>query len=209
MIKTEYAVSSHLPTESTRRVHAKMLELVRKMGPTSVLEVGAGSGILGDRISNLGIRYCGIEPDAKQWGLCKENFPHLSVVNASCYDDPESLDLGKYELVISNDVIEHLYLPRELVRFKKAHLHRNGKIMTCTPNFGSYWKNLAYSIFNRWDYVHGPLWDGGHIKFFSKRTLRRIFEDEGCELLYWGSVPSVRFRMISMSIIGIFISSTK
>ncbi len=30
------------------------------------------------------------------------------------------------------------------------------------------------SVTNRWDRHHSPLWDGGHIKFWSKRTLAQL-----------------------------------
>jgi hypothetical protein len=32
---------------------------------------------------------------------------------------------------------------------------------------------------NKWDRHHDVFWDHGHIKFWSKATLTKLFEDEG------------------------------
>lgn len=196
-----YKVSSHTPTRELLKIHEKMYSLVKMYSPNSVLEIGSGIGVLGSRIEGLGIRYIGIEPDEEQHQLCRNNFPHLEVIKASCYEDPGNLGLGKFDMVISNDVIEHLYSPLELVRFKKAHLNPGGIVITATPNFGSYFKNLAYSIFNKWDQVHSPWWDGGHIKFFSKKSLQLLFEKEGFGNFSWHYVRNINYPIFVMTIV--------
>jgi 2-polyprenyl-6-hydroxyphenyl methylase/3-demethylubiquinone-9 3-methyltransferase len=47
-----------------------------------------------------------------------------------------------------------------------------------TPYHG-YLKNLAISLVNGWDRHFEVHRDGGHIKFFSKRTLGRMAEEVG------------------------------
>jgi hypothetical protein len=40
-------------------------------------------------------------------------------------------------------------------------------------------KNLALSLTNTWDKHFDVAWDGGHVKFFSKKTLNRMAMDAG------------------------------
>jgi 2-polyprenyl-6-hydroxyphenyl methylase/3-demethylubiquinone-9 3-methyltransferase len=40
-------------------------------------------------------------------------------------------------------------------------------------------KNLLISLLNGWDRHFGVDWDGGHVKFFSKRTLREMAARSG------------------------------
>ncbi len=195
-----YAVTSHEAAPAALKVHRAMLDLVRRYRPESVIEIGSGTGLLGAQIVAEGIEYRGIEPEAEQYRVCKQKFPNLNVLQASCYDDPDQLRLGRAEVVISNDVIEHLYAPRKLVGFARAHLEPGGKVITCTPDFGSYLKNIAYSLANRWDRVHSPLWDGGHIKFFSRRSLRAIFEEGGFGEFAWYNVRDLH-GLFTMSIV--------
>jgi hypothetical protein len=59
---------------------------------------------------------------------------------------------------------------------------------------------MAYSVANKWDYVHSPLWDGGHIKFFSRKTLRQLFEESGFGNFSWDYVRGTNM-IFNMSII--------
>lgn len=89
------------------------------------------------------------------------------------------------------------------MRFARALVKPGGKVITCTPDFGSYWKNIAYSLANKWDLVHSPLWDGGHIKFFSLRSLHRLFKEGGFHEFQWDHVRNINLPIFKMSIICI------
>ena len=198
-----YKPSNYEPTLENIKIHRAIIDRIRMIKPRSVLEIGSGVGLMGEMIRHLdpGIRYVGVEPDDTQIGLAKSRCPELSFVAGSLYDDPVLLCLGKFDLVISTDVIEHLFLPRSLVTFAKAHLVPGGSVITCTPDFGSYWKNVLYSLFNKWDKVHSPLWDGGHIKFFSRDSMRQIFEEAGFVDFQWATVRNVNMPILPMSMI--------
>jgi|ERR1700677_569539 SAM-dependent methyltransferase len=182
--------------ENSAKIRERMYSFVLKLLPSSILEIGAGRGKLGARFAAQGIRYVGLEPVAEEIEAAHQNSPTLPIIQASCYDDPRSLGLGKFDLVYSNDVIEHLYEPRRLVSFSAAHLNVGGMIVCGTPHYGSYIRNLALSLANRWDHHHGPLWDGGHIKFFSKATLHQIWAEGGFTNFTWGTIPSRRLRIM-------------
>jgi 2-polyprenyl-3-methyl-5-hydroxy-6-metoxy-1,4-benzoquinol methylase len=198
-----YTASSLEPTRENKKIYAAIIDRINYLKPTSILEIGSGMGMLGDAISKLGIRYAGIEPDEVQLSLCRERYPELNVVEGSCYDPPEKYNLGEFDLVFSTDVIEHLYLPRHLISFKKAHVKKGGYVLTCTPEFGSYWKNLLYSLTNKWDLVHSPLWDGGHVKFFSRKSMQTILEEQGFIDFQWGTITNVNIPVLPMSMISI------
>lgn len=72
-----------------------------------------------------------------------------------------------------------------------------------TPYHG-YLKNFMISILNKWDAHHFSLVEGGHIKFFSMRTLRTIIERNGFVVkeikgvgrvpYLWGTMVAVAFK---------------
>ncbi|MBI4726237.1 hypothetical protein HY768_03260 [candidate division TA06 bacterium] len=73
--------------------------------------------------------------------------------------------------------------------------------MLTTPYHG-YWKNLAIALFNQWDFHHTVNWQGGHIKFFSPRTLRSLLEEAGfknIEFKYAGRFPLLWKSMIAIA----------
>ena len=196
-----YSVTCLEPTKENKKIYAAIVDQIVSLKPARVLEIGSGMGMLGNIINNMGISYVGIEPDAAQLSICRDRYPHLSVIEGSCYESPEKYNLGEFDLVFSTDVIEHLYLPRYLVSFKKAHVKKNGYVLTCTPDFGSYWKNLIYSITNKWDVVHSPWWDGGHIKFFSRKSLQMLLKEESFVDFRWGTITNINFPILPMSMI--------
>jgi len=49
----------------------------------------------------------------------------------------------------------------------------------CTTPYHGYWKNLAISFAGGWDKHADPLFDGGHIKLFSRKTLSALMVEAG------------------------------
>lgn len=179
-------------------IHKRMLSVVLECHTSSLLEVGAGQGRLGAEFAAHGIDYVGIEPVENEIEEGRRRFPALHLIQASCYDDPEELRLRKFDVVYSNDIVEHLYEPRKLVSFSRSHLKPGGMIVCGTPHYGSYIRNLVLSLANRWDHHHNPLWDGGHIKFFSKATLEQLWAEGGFTDFQWGQIRSSRMPLMPM-----------
>lgn len=96
----------------------------------------------------------------------------------SVYESPNALGEIGFDAVISTEVIDHLFLPAALPRFARAVLKPGGHLIVTTPYHG-YLKNLLICLIGKWDSHHTPLWDGGHIKFWSRRTLTALLEESG------------------------------
>ncbi|HEY5552108.1 MAG TPA: hypothetical protein VIK52_09475 [Opitutaceae bacterium] len=64
-------------------------------------------------------------------------------------------------------------------------------------------KNLVLSLTDRWDDHLSPFWDGGHIKFWSRKTLTRLLEEEGFRVTGFigaGRVPCLWMSMIMVAV---------
>ena len=83
-----------------------------------------------------------------------------------------------FDTVICMEVVEHLFDPHLLVQTANEALRDGGHAIISTPYHG-YLKNLALSVVDKWDFHHHPLRVGGHIKFWSKPTLKALFEKGG------------------------------
>ena len=73
--------------------------------------------------------------------------------------------------------------------------------MVGTPYHG-YLKNLAISLLNKWDAHHTTLWDGGHIRFFSVKTLTELVTENGFEVIrfyFFGRCPFLWKNMICLA----------
>jgi len=83
-----------------------------------------------------------------------------------------------FDLVLSLEVVEHLFDPYQLVKTALDALKPGGHAIISTPYHG-YLKNLALSVLDKWDFHHHPGLVGGHIKFWSKPTMKALFERGG------------------------------
>jgi hypothetical protein len=83
---------------------------------------------------------------------------------------------------VSTEVVEHLFSPHLLPNFAWQLLSEGGYLVISTPYHG-YIKNLALSVSDKWDSHHTPLWNGGHIKFWSRKTLTQLLEDNGFKVI--------------------------
>lgn len=76
-------------------------------------------------------------------------------------------------------------------------IRKNGYLILTTPYHG-YAKNLALSIFNKWDHHHTVDWVGGHIKFFSERTLASMLKESGFNNIVFNNAGRIRWLWKSM-----------
>ena len=85
-----------------------------------------------------------------------------------------------FRTVISKEVIEHLHSPRTFAAFVRSILEANGggRFILTTPYHG-YLKNLSIALAGKADRHYSALWEGGHIKFWSRRTLAILLREAG------------------------------
>lgn len=156
--------------------------LVNDFQPQRVLDIGSGNGKLCDMIARNGYYVSGMEYDSTGVQLSRKAYPTINFYQYGVQDDPalllEQENHKLFDLVVSTEVIEHLYSPQLLVQFAHSVLTDKGKLIITTPYHG-YLKNLALSLFDKWDHHHTAHWEGGHIKFWSKKTLTTLLETHG------------------------------
>lgn len=69
----------------------------------------------------------------------------------------------------------------------------------CTTPYHGYLKNLALSIMGKWDQHADPLWDGGHIKLWSRAKLGALLEETGFTNIQFrgaGRLPGLWMTMV-------------
>lgn len=144
-----------------------------------VLDVGCGNGFTVGEFVKRGCQVVGI--DLSESGIAVARRAHPMVRFEVLAADAAVLQqLGElpFGIVVSTEVVEHLYAPGEFARGCFAALKPGGRFICSTPYHG-YLKNLVLSLTNHWDQHADPLWDGGHIKLWSRKTLSKLLEEVG------------------------------
>lgn len=188
-------------------MHAHFMPQVMKMaGPVGpgarVLDVGCGNGFLCGEFLKRGCEVVGVDLSEQGIAVARRTYPAGRFELLAADEDLlEQLGVAPFDLVVSTEVVEHLYAPRKWARGCFAALRPGGRFICTTPYHG-YLKNLLISLRGHWDVHANPLWDGGHIKLWSKATLTSLLAETGFNQIAFaaaGRVPGLWMTMIAQA----------
>jgi len=146
---------------------------------TRVLDVGCGNGFIAGEFYKKGCRVVGLDLSEKGIDIARQTYPQARFEVLAADDRVlENLVEEPFDIVISTEVVEHLYDPRSYAAGCFAALKPGGRVICSTPYHG-YLKNLVLALSGKWDSHADPLWDGGHIKLWSQKTLSRLLIEAG------------------------------
>ncbi len=184
--------------ESGEKLTGVFIELVKKLeGVRSICDLGCGNGHISGRLAALGYRVTGVDASTSGIQIARRTYHAVEFIE-TLIDRGLGERLGHFDLVISSDVIEHLYRPSDLLEAARSLLKPGGQVLIGTPYHG-YIKNLVLAATGKMDSHFSVLHDGGHIKFFSVRTLSRLITHHGFEDLnftFYGRAPWLWKNMI-------------
>jgi methionine biosynthesis protein MetW len=158
------------PAESTAMIASMIASRAR------VLDVGCGTG----SVSRLIIHACGctvlgLEPDAERAAAASAN--GIEIVGARLSEEliPE---LGLFDVVLFADVLEHLVDPFEALRLAHKFLRVGGAVVASLPNT-AHWTVRLNLLLGRFDYSPVGIMDATHLRWFTRRSLFRLFTQAG------------------------------
>lgn len=178
MITSQYRFGSAAPPHTANYLTTHIIAMCRQIAAHRVLDLGCGNGALCGALSEAGFDVTGCDPSEEGIEFARRTYPQCQFSLLSVYDDPATLGEAHFDVVVSTEVIEHLFLPRALPRFAATILPKDGFLILSTPYHG-YIKNFALALSGKFDNHFTALWDGGHIKFWSRATLTKLLEEEG------------------------------
>lgn len=198
----------HYANSNHSQSHNCLLPAVRKLlsvlassnGERRLFELGCGNGSVARALTQEGWDITGVDPSVE--GIChaQSAHPDLKLSLGSAYDDLVS-QYGTFPIVLSLEVVEHVYAPRDYARTVFNLLEPGGTAIISTPYHG-YCKNLVLAITGKMDVHFTALWDHGHIKFWSISTLSRLLHEVGFEDIRFtrvGRIPPLAKSMIALA----------
>lgn len=169
----------------------------QKNSHKKIFEIGCGNGAFASHLTNLGYHVTGVDPSESGIAHANKVFPHISLSLGST-DEALADRYGLFPVVLSLEVVEHCYSPSRFACVLYEMLEKDGVGILSTPYHG-YLKNLALAVTGRMDQHFMALCEGGHIKFWSIKTMRTLLEDAGfrsIEFFYVGRIPVLAKSMV-------------
>jgi 2-polyprenyl-6-hydroxyphenyl methylase/3-demethylubiquinone-9 3-methyltransferase len=165
-----------------------------------VFDLGCGNGSVAAALASDGYDICGVDPSTEGIAQARSAHPHLRLEAGSAYENLAAR-FGRFPAVVSLEVVEHVYAPRDYARTLFDLVEPGGMALVSTPYHG-YWKNLALAVTGGMDRHFTALWDHGHIKFWSIPTLSDLLRETGFEaprFLRVGRVPPLAKSMVAVA----------
>ena len=182
--------------ESGEKLTNVFVDLVKKLeGVKSICDLGCGNGHISGRLAKVGFEVTGVDASPSGIAIARRAYPNVEFVEALI---DRQLKLRQFDLVVSSDVIEHMYRPSDLLEAARTLLKPGGQMLLGTPYHG-YLKNLVLAATGKMDSHFSALHDGGHIKFFSVSTLSQLMKSHGFKDLsfsFYGRAPWLWKNMI-------------
>ena len=171
-----------------------------KNGDERLFDLGCGNGSVAAVLAGQGWDVTGVDPSLEGIAQANESHPALKLYSGSAYDDLAEL-YGTFPLAISLEVVEHVYAPRDYASTLFSLIEPGGEVIVSTP-YHSYLKNLVLAASGKLDAHFTALWDHGHIKFWSIKTLSSLLAEAGFVDIRFervGRVPLLAKSMIAIA----------
>jgi len=150
-----------------------LLDLIARVRPSArtLLDVGAGTGLLVAEARTRGLDAHGIEPS--QW--CVTTAANANRVDLFQGTTAEWIGrLPRYDVVTLVDVIEHTTDPLAMLRDAAALLKPGGALLVVTPDVSS----VAARVMGRWWWHYRV----AHVGYFNRTSMAKAMREVGLQL---------------------------
>ena len=169
-----------LPERYYNSEREEMLELV-PMGARRILEVGCANGRFSALIKQRQpAEIWGIELEAEAATAAAERLD--KVIQGDVHKILPGLPEAGFDCVICNDVLEHLPDPDPVLAALASKLTESGVVVASIPNIR--YLPVLFELLVLKDFRYGDwgVLDRTHLRFFTRKSIRRMFTTAGFEV---------------------------
>jgi len=149
----------------------------------SVLEIGCSTGAFAAQLRE---RYpdcdmIGLEPSAERADVARMTFDRVVTGTFPELKDDIVRPSG-YDLILCNDVLEHIADPAAALCSLRDMLSDRGQLVASIPNVRHLSALGPLLLAGEWEYKESGVLDATHLRFFTERSIRRLFDEGGWEI---------------------------
>ena len=185
------------PNRYYQATRDKMLKYIPE-DVKKTLEFGCGYGLFSKLLKDTFNAECwAVEINDKAAQIASEKLD--KVINSDAIESLEQLPENHFDCVILNDVLGCIADPFSLLKKIKKKLTANAVIVASIPNV-RYWRNLRALVWRgEWDYREFGILDTAHVRFYTYKSLVKMFGELGYEIITMEGINPTRnkkFRVV-------------
>ncbi|MEK7996612.1 MAG: glycosyltransferase [Planctomycetota bacterium] len=147
-----------------------------------VLDCGCGEGSISVSIAEQGNRVVGIDVLASPGVKSACDSSIRADLSRGFQGALADLAGRKFDKVLLMDVLERLPRPELLLRDCHMALKENGQLLVSVPNVANVTVRMMLML-GRFEYADGGIRDRTHLRFFTRKSARRLLEEKGYRIL--------------------------
>lgn len=175
-----------------------------KHKPERMLDVGCGEGRFVAALSQQWkAEAWGLEMDERAAAVARQQLH--TVLHGTFEAVGAQLPKAYFDAVFFNDVLEHMVDPWQTLRAIQPHLAPGARIYASIPNFLFAENMLLLFKTKDWVYTDSGILDRTHMRFFTKKSMIKMFEDCGLEVescTPLNAINSFKWRMMNAITFG-------
>ncbi len=167
-----------------------------------MLDIGCGGGGFGELVKiEKGSEVWGIDLSSRAIELAKDKLDHAIWGE---YSENIAVPDHYFDVITFNDSLEHFPDPMPALQLCKQKLTPGGFVICSLPNV-RYIENVIHFLFDMdWKYQDAGILDYTHLRFFTKKSMERLFLDAGYSVEsitgikphYWSGKKIFLLRML-------------
>jgi 2-polyprenyl-3-methyl-5-hydroxy-6-metoxy-1,4-benzoquinol methylase len=185
-------------SELRRKNFKKIIDIILSLNVNQslkILEIGSGNGFFIEECEKSNIDITGSEADEEQYNLLAKNFSNIIKIALPIKNFNNELS-NKFDVVVFNDVFEHLENLDLILIQLKSILKTNGQIVINLPSsdgliykFSNILNKIGFTNF------YDRLWQKNlaspHLSYFNNSNLKMFFNKHGYNLIHTTSLDTV------------------
>ncbi|MFL5802172.1 MAG: class I SAM-dependent methyltransferase [Roseiflexaceae bacterium] len=164
--------------------HQQIVRLVRRIGRTPVLDVGAAQGFLGQMLQQDGVIIDAVEPHSL-WAAHAR--PYYRTVYAGEIESAE-LPAHCYPVVVCADVLEHTADPVRVLHKLLQAATFDATFIVSLPNVAHITARLLL-LLGRFPQMDRGIFDRTHLHFYTHRTAAAMLDAAGLQVVLSRPTP--------------------
>jgi 2-polyprenyl-6-hydroxyphenyl methylase/3-demethylubiquinone-9 3-methyltransferase len=160
--------------------------LADELAAKSVLDVGCAQATLAMQLAERGKRVVAVDirKPFLDYAMTRYERGDLRVVAANLLDEP---DLGTFDLVFGNQIIEHLVHPVEFLRGLSRYVRPGGALVVTTPNHDYFRSSLPsfteLGDVKQYEHLEHSASGGDHFFAYTEEELRSAAADANLDVV--------------------------
>lgn len=149
--------------------------------PQRLVDIGCAEGLFGAAVKSRfpGCEVWGVEPVSAAAEIAATRYER--VLNARL-DAVSELPDEYFDVVVMNDVLEHMAWPEPALALAKRIMKPQGTLILSLPNVQFLLNVLDLVKRNDWEYRDSGILDRTHFRFYTTRSAKRLLEQNGFQV---------------------------